>query len=181
MSISISVLLYDWRFTRQSVCLGAKPLWVHDQRFSFRLNPCGHSPYVTSLLTRRLVCVLWICFAFVKCMYRTYSMLLKNLPCALYTSSLSVQADCKNTLLYGAVTLQRLLYSGLFHGLCLAMGLHATLLSSVRVDLRGGQVLRNLNSCTRIPLVIEHWPYRHCKYNVTIDKTYKIFTQYCVF
>jgi hypothetical protein len=57
-----------------------------------QLKPCGHSPYVTYSLTRGLVCLLWICFAFVKCTYRTYSMLLKILPCALYISSLSVQA-----------------------------------------------------------------------------------------
>jgi hypothetical protein len=34
------------------------------------LNPCGQSPYVTSSLTRR-----WVCLSFVKCTYRTYSML----------------------------------------------------------------------------------------------------------
>jgi hypothetical protein len=58
----------------------------------FQLNPCGHSPYVTSSLTRGRVCVLWIGFAFVKCSYRTYGMLLKILPCALHTNPLSVQA-----------------------------------------------------------------------------------------
>jgi hypothetical protein len=36
---------------RQSVRLGAKPLDTHDQWF-FQLNPCGHSPYATSSLTR---------------------------------------------------------------------------------------------------------------------------------
>jgi hypothetical protein len=41
---------------------------------------------------RGWVCLLWIGFAFIKCMYRTYSMLLKNLPCVLYTNPLSVQA-----------------------------------------------------------------------------------------
>jgi hypothetical protein len=30
----------------------------------FQLNHCGHSPYVTSSLTRRWVCFLWICLAF---------------------------------------------------------------------------------------------------------------------
>jgi hypothetical protein len=30
---SKSKLLYDWRFTAQSVCLGVKPLETHDQRF----------------------------------------------------------------------------------------------------------------------------------------------------
>jgi hypothetical protein len=29
-----------------------------------QLNPCCHSPYVTSFLTRGLGCLLWICLAF---------------------------------------------------------------------------------------------------------------------
>jgi hypothetical protein len=77
---------------RQSIRLGAKPLETHYHNFFLQLNPCGHSPYVTSSLTRRWVCLLWIGFAFVKCTYRIYSMLLKILLCALYTSPLSVQA-----------------------------------------------------------------------------------------
>jgi hypothetical protein len=55
----------------QSVGLGTKPLETHDQRF-FWLNPCGHSPYVTASLTRRWVCLLWICFACVKCVVSTH-------------------------------------------------------------------------------------------------------------
>jgi hypothetical protein len=47
---------------RQSVRLGAKLLEAHEQ--FFKLNPCGHSPYVTPSLTRGLVCLLWICLAF---------------------------------------------------------------------------------------------------------------------
>jgi hypothetical protein len=62
------------------------------QEIFFQLSPCGHSPYVTSSLTRRWVCLLWICLALVNCTYRTYSMLLKILPFALYTSPLSVHA-----------------------------------------------------------------------------------------
>jgi hypothetical protein len=71
---------------RQSVRPGVKPLETHDQRFYFiflQLNPCIHSPHVTSSLTRRWVCLLWICFSFVKCTYHKYSMLLKILPCAI--------------------------------------------------------------------------------------------------
>jgi hypothetical protein len=49
---------------RQSVCLGVKPLETHDQRFFSQLNPCGISPYVTSTLTRKWVCLLWICLGF---------------------------------------------------------------------------------------------------------------------
>jgi hypothetical protein len=49
-----------------------------------QLNACGHGSYVTSSLTKT--------FAFVKCTYRTYSMLLKILPCALYINPLSAKA-----------------------------------------------------------------------------------------
>jgi hypothetical protein len=52
----------------------------------------GHSPYVTSSLTRRWICPYEYAWPFVKFTYRTYSILLKILPCALYTSPLSVQA-----------------------------------------------------------------------------------------
>jgi hypothetical protein len=54
---------------------------------SFQLNTCCRSLYVTSFLTRRWVCLLWICLAFVKCMHRIYSMLLSILDFALYTSA----------------------------------------------------------------------------------------------
>jgi hypothetical protein len=40
------------------------------------LNPSVHSPHVTSLLTRRWVCLLWICLAFLKCSYRTHQTVL---------------------------------------------------------------------------------------------------------
>jgi hypothetical protein len=43
---------------RQTVRLGAKPLEANDQRLFFQLNPCGHSPYVTSSVTRGYVCLL---------------------------------------------------------------------------------------------------------------------------
>jgi hypothetical protein len=41
---------------RQSFRFGDKTLETHNQRF-FQLNPCGHSPYVTTSLTRRWVCL----------------------------------------------------------------------------------------------------------------------------
>jgi hypothetical protein len=44
--------------------LGARPLEAHDQNFFFQQNSCGNSPYVASSLTRRWVCLLWICMAF---------------------------------------------------------------------------------------------------------------------
>jgi hypothetical protein len=50
---------------RQWVHLGIRPVETHDQRiFFFQLNSCGNSPYVTSCLTRRWVCLLWMCLAF---------------------------------------------------------------------------------------------------------------------
>jgi hypothetical protein len=41
-----------------SVRFGVKPFETHDQRHFCHLNPCGHSPYVISSLTRRWVCIL---------------------------------------------------------------------------------------------------------------------------
>jgi hypothetical protein len=52
------------------------------------LNPWGHCPYVTCSLVRGWVCLLWIGFSFVKCMYCTCSMLLK---------SFSLWAVCKSS------------------------------------------------------------------------------------
>jgi hypothetical protein len=66
-------------------------LEAHDQRFFSQLNYCGNSPYITSSLTRRWLCLLWICLAFRQCTFRTYNILLKILPSALHTSPISVQ------------------------------------------------------------------------------------------
>jgi hypothetical protein len=41
---------------RLSVHLGDKPLEIHDTQFFSQLNTCGHSPSVTSSLTRGWVC-----------------------------------------------------------------------------------------------------------------------------
>jgi hypothetical protein len=51
-------------FFRQSVRLNDKPLETHDQHF-IQLNPCRHSPYVTSSLTREWVCCLRLLLALV--------------------------------------------------------------------------------------------------------------------
>jgi hypothetical protein len=59
LKVNLRLALY-----RQSVRLGVKPLETHDQRFFFQLNSCGNSPHPTSSLTRRCVCLLWICLAF---------------------------------------------------------------------------------------------------------------------
>jgi hypothetical protein len=62
--------------------------------FFFRLNASGHGPYVISFLTRGWFVPCGYAWPFVKCMYYPYSMLLKILPFALYTSPLSVRL-CK--------------------------------------------------------------------------------------
>jgi hypothetical protein len=66
--------------------------WGTKTEICFQLNNCGHSPNVTSSLTRGWVCLLRVGFVFVKCTYRTYNTLLNILPCALYTSRVAVQA-----------------------------------------------------------------------------------------
>jgi hypothetical protein len=50
----------------QIVCLVVKSLETHEQRYFHQLNPCASSPYVTSSLTRRCVCLLWIYLAFLQ-------------------------------------------------------------------------------------------------------------------
>jgi hypothetical protein len=40
----------------QSVRLGTEPHETHGQKYFPQVNTCGHSPYITSSLTRRLVC-----------------------------------------------------------------------------------------------------------------------------
>jgi hypothetical protein len=90
--LSESELLYNWLFTSNQFVLAPSRLRLTTRIF-FQLSPCSHNPYVTSSLTKGWVCLLWIDFVFFKCTYRTYNMLLKILPCALYTSPLSVPAS----------------------------------------------------------------------------------------
>jgi hypothetical protein len=54
-SESGSELLYDWRFTANQFVLAPNPLRLTARVF-FRLNTCGHSPYVTSSLMRGWGC-----------------------------------------------------------------------------------------------------------------------------
>jgi hypothetical protein len=67
-----SELLYGWRFTAKQFFLRLTT------RDFLHLNPCGHSPYVMSTLTRGWVCLFWIGFAFVKSTYRIYSIDLRG-------------------------------------------------------------------------------------------------------
>jgi hypothetical protein len=55
-----SKLLYDWRFTANQFVLAPSLLRTTTRDVSPQLNPCDISPYVTSYLTRRWVCLLWI-------------------------------------------------------------------------------------------------------------------------
>jgi hypothetical protein len=56
-------LLYDWRFTANQFVLAWGPLRPTTRIF-FQLNTSDNSPCVTSSLTRRWVCLLWIRLAF---------------------------------------------------------------------------------------------------------------------
>jgi hypothetical protein len=85
-------LLCDWRFTANQFILTLSLFRLTARVIFWHLNPCGHSPYVTSSVTRGWVGLLWICLAFVKGTYRTYSMLFEIFPFAQYKSPLSVQA-----------------------------------------------------------------------------------------
>jgi hypothetical protein len=55
LSKSKSKSLYDWRFTANQFVLASSPLRLTTRDF-FQLNPCSHSPYITSPLTRRRLC-----------------------------------------------------------------------------------------------------------------------------
>jgi hypothetical protein len=57
------VLVYDWRFTDNKSVLASSPLRPTTRDF-FQLNSWGQSPYVTSSLMIRWVCLLGICLAF---------------------------------------------------------------------------------------------------------------------
>jgi hypothetical protein len=59
---SESELLYDWRFTANQFALAPSPLRLTARIFS-QLNSCGHSPYITSSLTREWVCHLQLLLA----------------------------------------------------------------------------------------------------------------------
>jgi hypothetical protein len=56
-SESESRLLYDWRFTANQFVLAPSPLRLMARIF-FQLNTCGHSPNITSSLTRGWVYLL---------------------------------------------------------------------------------------------------------------------------
>jgi hypothetical protein len=74
---------------RQSVHLDVKPLENHDQIF-FQLIPCGNSPYVISSLSRRCVCLLWICLAFRQAYVSHLKHATENSSfCIIYKSSVS--------------------------------------------------------------------------------------------
>jgi hypothetical protein len=63
MSIELTELLYDWRFTANQFVLATSPLRLTTCNFIFQLNTCSYSPYVTSSLTRGWVCHLQLLLA----------------------------------------------------------------------------------------------------------------------
>jgi hypothetical protein len=71
INFGVSVrVTYDWKFT-DNLVLAPSPWGSRPEIFFLQLNPCDHSSYVTSSLTRGWGCLLWIGFAFMKCMYCT--------------------------------------------------------------------------------------------------------------
>jgi hypothetical protein len=58
-------LLYDWRFIANHFVMAPSPLRITARDFFFcmQLYPCGHSPCVTSSLTKWWVSLLWLCLA----------------------------------------------------------------------------------------------------------------------
>jgi hypothetical protein len=56
-SKSKSELLYDLRFTANQFVLAPSPLMLTTREFFLQLNPCGHSPHITSSVTRGWVCL----------------------------------------------------------------------------------------------------------------------------
>jgi hypothetical protein len=55
--------LYDWWFTANEFVLEPSPLRLTARIFFPQLNTCGHSPYITSSLTRGWVCYLQLLLA----------------------------------------------------------------------------------------------------------------------
>jgi hypothetical protein len=67
--VKVILRLTDYRHL---IRCGAKPLETHDHR-CFQLNSCGHSPYVSSSLTRNGFIAYEYTWPFAKCTYRTYT------------------------------------------------------------------------------------------------------------
>jgi hypothetical protein len=78
-------LLYDWQFTANQFILVPSALRIMIKDLFLHLNPCGHSPYVTSSLTRGWVHL----FKYRLCLYQVYvshiSHVIENSPlCTIY-------------------------------------------------------------------------------------------------
>jgi hypothetical protein len=99
-SKSNSKLLYEWRFTANQFVFAPSPLTLTSRYIFFQLNSYGNRPYVTSSLTRRWGCLLWICLAFRQLYLSHITCYWKFLPFAFYTSPLSVQALQSRSCLY---------------------------------------------------------------------------------
>jgi hypothetical protein len=73
----------------QSVHFGAKILETHVSILFFQLRTSGYSPYVTPSLTRRWVCLLWICLVLSRVRIAHIACYWKFFLCATYKSSVS--------------------------------------------------------------------------------------------
>jgi hypothetical protein len=69
--------------------------WDSRPKFSFQLNTCGNSPYVTSSLTRRWACLLWICLALKHLIF--YSRHRNKIKCTVHCT-VNVKAHLKHTI-----------------------------------------------------------------------------------
>jgi hypothetical protein len=89
---SESELLYDWRVTANQFVLEPSPLRLTTGVFFLSTEPLRSQSLCIILSDERMSVPLKNMLGLVKCMYRTYSMLLIIPPFALHTSPLSVQA-----------------------------------------------------------------------------------------
>jgi hypothetical protein len=106
-------------------------LETHDQSFFFQLKPCGNSPYVTSSLTRRWVCLVRISLAFRQACVSHFQHIIENSSfCAIY-KFYTVAQNARLLVCYLAmdVLLLSTYASGMcLPSLCLAVGLCVTIL-----------------------------------------------------
>jgi hypothetical protein len=89
---SKSEWLYDWRFTAHHFILASSSLRRAFRVFSsfLLLGPCGNRHYVTSSLTRRWVCLLWIYLTFRQAYVSHLQHVIENSSfCTTYKSSVS--------------------------------------------------------------------------------------------
>jgi hypothetical protein len=126
--LSKSKLIYEWRFAANRFILASSPLRHTTRDFFFRLSPCGNSPSVTFSLTRRWVCLLWLCFWLLLLLtfpaYNISARTAYKTPFLCYSVIVVVETCLLAVLLLS----NRLLCSCLFRGRCVATFLYPTIL-----------------------------------------------------